>query len=356
MEPGMGTEVLHLNQDALDGAYQQLVKSKAGFDQAKNIAEDIKAAIGKPADLGQKVTDFAESWAVHRKHLSDAVGNLSEKLDGISKAFDAIDKPIADALESATEKGKASGGTGSSGATGSAGSSGSSGSTRSSGSTGSSGSSGSSGTTGGTSSGGSATPAPSGPTTPPPAADGGVPRDQIPGITDPQVPIRTLPDDIASPGAGDPAIEHTTTGTVPAAAVGGAAAGVGGAAALGSLFKAWSGRSAPVSATSVPAGSRAALAQEFRTMGSSASTSTSSQAAGMSRGSVASLVKGTGTAGARPGFVGAGGLGHGGGGRSEPGREKKRREQERRPFGIDGRPPEAETDSSEPTDEREGTR
>jgi hypothetical protein len=128
----MGTEVLHLDAQILEGAYRSLTNSKAGFDQAKDVAEDVRGAIGQPDDVARKVTDFADSWSVNRDRLSKSVGKLAEKLKGIIDSFDELDVQYGQAFSDATDKAKADNSSSTGGGGGSAGghpsSSGSSGS------------------------------------------------------------------------------------------------------------------------------------------------------------------------------------------------------------------------------------
>ncbi|MFZ1283999.1 MAG: hypothetical protein WAQ75_07795, partial [Propionicimonas sp.] len=246
----MATEVLHLDEEILNGAYQQLVKSKAGFDAAKNVAEDISGAIGKPAPVARKVTEFADSWSVNRDRLSQSIGKLSEKLKGIIDAFDDYHDKLATALQDATNQ---AGGT-TSGGTTSGGSSTSGGSPHGSSYSGG----GASGSWEGSSSGGSGGSGEGSSGMTSSAAIGSVSASAdhasmppgivlpLPGEAPPGPSVEFLPDspDVPQPTEPSPS-DRGSAGLVGA---GGRAIGAGSAAAAGTLFRAWSGRSTATAA------------------------------------------------------------------------------------------------------------
>jgi hypothetical protein len=315
----MGTEVLHLDAQILEGAYRSLTNSKAGFDQAKDVAEDVRGAIGQPDDVARKVTDFADSWSVNRDRLSKSVGKLAEKLKGIIDSFDELDVQYGQAFSDATDKAKADNSSSTGGGGGSAG--------------GHPSSSGSSGSAGGGNSAGTAA---SGGSTHPTAdavgghtAAGGAPESPQP----------------ASPGGGPEAgagpvapVPATSSGSVPAgvAGAGGVALGVGSAAAVGSLFRAWSGRSTASPSATPGASSRAALADELRGMRrASPGAGTSS----LSRSSVASLMKDGRSSGFMP-------MGMGGGAQSRAERERRGKHQRTVPDAVET-PPDAPAEVGE---------
>lgn len=279
----MGTEVLHLDAQILEGAYRALANSKAGFDQAKDVAEDVRGAIGQPDDVARKVTEFADSWSVNRDRLSKSVGKLAEKLRGIIDSFDELDAEYGQAFSDATDRAKVDSSSSTGGGDGTT--------TRSQPS--------SSGSTAPAGGGSATTGSPQGST--PPTSDAALAHVASGGTADSSQPTAaSAPSGPAASGAEPVASDAaTSSGGVPRGIVGagGVALGAGSAAAVGSLFRAWNGRPAATPTTAPGASSRAALADELRGM---RRTSPAAGTSSLSRSSVASLMSDGRSSGAMP--------------------------------------------------------
>ncbi|MBG6056294.1 hypothetical protein IWX81_002726 [Salinibacterium sp. CAN_S4] len=79
----------------LEGRLTQIVSS---MKSDNHTTSDLAAAVGDPR-LAGKITEFGDSWSVHRGQISEEIEWMRDKVREISDGFATTDGDLADGLK-----------------------------------------------------------------------------------------------------------------------------------------------------------------------------------------------------------------------------------------------------------------
>ncbi len=92
-------ENLRIRDADLGTALDAITRTRWDFDSIGGRCDDLSAAVGHDR-LGRVIDNFADSWRIRRKRLSEDLLNLEGLLRGTIETFDETDKGIQKSLES----------------------------------------------------------------------------------------------------------------------------------------------------------------------------------------------------------------------------------------------------------------
>ena len=89
---------LRVDLGRLEEAGRQLDALGREFQQAGNIADDARAAVGHPG-LAGKLEHFADGWKVRREDLLEDMTHLAELTHEAVRTYRDVDDDLASAFE-----------------------------------------------------------------------------------------------------------------------------------------------------------------------------------------------------------------------------------------------------------------
>ena len=85
---------LVVSYDELNSARSRIDRAVSTFEGVERVGHDISALVGHP-DLAARVNDFADSWDINRRKLTEELGFVTESLTAIIDTFRELDEAQA---------------------------------------------------------------------------------------------------------------------------------------------------------------------------------------------------------------------------------------------------------------------
>jgi hypothetical protein len=94
------SDFLRCDVAQLTEAGNQLDALGSAFQQAGNLADDARSAVGHPR-LGSRLQEFADGWKVRREDLLEDMTYLADMTHQAASTYKQVDDELAGAIEGA---------------------------------------------------------------------------------------------------------------------------------------------------------------------------------------------------------------------------------------------------------------
>ncbi|MFJ9565608.1 type VII secretion target [Streptomyces fuscichromogenes] len=93
----MVAEHVKVSTSELREISRSVAKLKSNFEHAKDVVDSYGSEIGS-GEVADALGDFADDWKKKRKQLCDGLEFLGKTAGEAAKAYDGVDRHLADAL------------------------------------------------------------------------------------------------------------------------------------------------------------------------------------------------------------------------------------------------------------------